>query len=223
MRTAAILPVKRIANAKQRLAASVDAELRPRLARAMVADVLEALARTPAIELTILVTGQEDIAEQGRARGAEVLFDAADGGQSAAVAVGCARALELGFERALCVPGDCPALTPGALSQLLGPPSAGELVVVPDRHGSGTNALLLSPPDAIAPGFGPDSFERHCRAARGAGLQVRVERPPALLLDIDTGADLLELRARLAGAGDGAARTRALLAGERAPPSRAAC
>jgi 2-phospho-L-lactate guanylyltransferase len=211
MRTAAVLPVKRFSAAKQRLGGSVPDAFRPLLARAMVADVLEALEQAPGIELTILVTGQEDIAREARARGAEVVEDRADEGQSAAVTLGCARALAAGFERVLCVPGDCPALDPSELGALLERPGEREVVIVPDRHGSGTNGLLLAPPDAIAPSFGPDSLARHSAAAADAGLGVRLERPPSLLLDIDTGADLRELRLRLLRAGARAPRTRAAL------------
>ena len=100
------------------------------------------------------------------------------------------------IERVLCVPGDCPALSPAELQALLTVPASGgpEVVIVPDRHGSGTNGLLLSPPDAIAPSFGPGSFERHRSLALAAGATLRVERPPSLLLDIDTDADLQALR-----------------------------
>jgi len=67
------------------------------------------------------------------------------------------------------------------------------VVVVPDRHGEGTNALLLTPPGAIAPSFGPGSLERHVRAAGAAGMAYTVARIPSLMLDIDTGQDLNEL------------------------------
>jgi 2-phospho-L-lactate guanylyltransferase len=212
VRTAAILPVKRFDAAKQRLGRSVPDELRLALARAMVADVLEALERTSALELTILVTGQEDLARSARAHGAAVLDDDPDRGQSAAVVRGARHALVLGFERVLCVPGDCPALDPEELSALLAASSSGGVVIVPDRHGSGTNALLLAPPDAIEPSFGPDSFERHRRAGAAAGLEIRIARPASLLLDIDTGEDLQELRARLHTADPHARRTREVLA-----------
>jgi 2-phospho-L-lactate guanylyltransferase len=84
-------------------------------------------------------------------------------------------------------------------------------VIVPDRHGAGTNGLLLRPPDAIAPSFGADSCERHRALALAAGLDCRVQRVPTLLLDIDTGADLDVLRARLAAHPARATRTRAVL------------
>lgn len=220
MRTAAILPVKRFVHAKQRLGASVADPLRAELAEAMVADVLLALAQTRAIEQTILVTGERSVAAAARTQGAVVIEDEHEDGQPAAAKLGVQRALADGIERVLCVPGDCPTLDPVELDALLeidpGADGAGHVVVVPDRHGTGTNGLLLAPADAIAPSFGPDSCERHRKLAREAGVRCRVERVPSLLLDIDTGADLDVLRARLAGHPARALRTRAVLGqGER--------
>jgi 2-phospho-L-lactate guanylyltransferase len=223
MRTAAILPVKRFTRAKRRLGESVEEELRLDLARAMVADVLLALGRTTSIERTIVVTGEGGLASSAREQGALVVEDASEDGQSAAVALGIHRALAEGIERVLCIPGDCPALDPAELEMLLGPPppygrgrdradaDRPEVVIVPDRHGSGTNGLLLNPPNAIAPSFGPDSCERHRALALAAGAVCRLERPPSLLLDVDTGADLAVLRARLSGESGLALRTRAVL------------
>jgi 2-phospho-L-lactate guanylyltransferase len=216
MRTAAILPVKRFAHAKQRLGASVADPLRLDLARAMVGDVLEALARTESIAQTIVVTCEDAVVSTALEHGASVLRDSSESGQPAAATLGVERAIADGFERVLCVPGDCPALDPAELGALLEAPAdtiapAREVVIVPDRHGSGTNGLLLSPPDVIAPAFGLDSCERHRALARSAGASWRIERPPSLLLDIDTGADLDALRQLLAAHSDHAARTRAVL------------
>jgi 2-phospho-L-lactate/phosphoenolpyruvate guanylyltransferase len=218
MRTAAILPVKRFAHAKQRLGSSVAGPLRRRLAIAMVGDVLGALARTASIEWTILVTGERSLADAARERGVLVVEDSRDDGQSAAVTLGVRRALAEGIERVLCIPGDCPALDPAELERLLsagpapgGPPPRPEVVIVPDRHGTGTNGLLLAPPDAIAPSFGPGSCERHLALARAGGVACRIQRPASLTLDVDTGEDLAALRERLARAGAYAARTSALL------------
>jgi 2-phospho-L-lactate/phosphoenolpyruvate guanylyltransferase len=212
MRTAAILPVKRFAQAKQRLGESVSEPFREDLARAMVCDVLDALHDTPSIEQTIVVSNEQSIALLAGQRGAIVISDTANDGQSAAVVLGIERALALGIERALCVPGDCPALDPGELAQLLGTvEDQPEVVIVPDRHGTGTNGLLLAPPDVISPGFGPDSCQRHLELAREAGARSRFERPGSLLLDIDTGEDLTVLRERLSSEQRRAPRTRAVL------------
>ncbi len=216
MRTAAILPVKRFARAKQRLGASVADPLRLELAEAMVADVLLALAETESIERTILVTGERGVAASAREHGAIVVEDDDEQGQPQAASRGVRRALLEGIERVLCVPGDCPTLDPAELNALLagGAESGGanaHVVVVPDRHGTGTNGLLLAPPDAIAPSFGPGSCERHRALAGAAGVACRVERVPSLLLDIDTGDDLDVLRTRLAAHPARALRTRAVL------------
>ena len=210
MRTAAILPVKSFARAKQRLSASIADPLRLELARAMVADVLLALAQTTSIERTIVITREDSVARSASELGALVIADDAEAGQSAAASLGVRRALAEGFERVLCVPGDCPALDPAELDALLST-STSAVTIVPDRHGTGTNGLLLTPPDAIAPSFGPDSCERHSTLAREAGIAPSVERLASLLLDIDTGADLAELRDRLRGHSDRASRTRAAL------------
>jgi 2-phospho-L-lactate guanylyltransferase len=233
MRTAAILPVKRFTRAKRRLGASISEELRADLARAMVGDVLVALSETAAIARTIVVTREDSVVAAAHHLGALVVADSAEENQSAAVAIGVATAIADGFERVLCIPGDCPALDPAELDALLLTPGdatpaadaaralardAGgsqrpvpAVTIVPDRHGTGTNGLLLAPADAIAPSFGPDSCERHRARARAAGAHCRIERPASLLLDIDTGADLEALRERLAGERVRAPRTRAVL------------
>jgi 2-phospho-L-lactate/phosphoenolpyruvate guanylyltransferase len=213
VRTAAILPVKRFADAKQRLSASIADETRLSLAGAMVSDVLAALARVAAIERAIVVTSEPAVAREARGHGALVLDDATQAGQSAAVQIGIARALLDGYERVLCIPGDCPSLEPTELEELLGQASAArEVVIVPDRHGTGTNGLLLAPADVIAPGFGPGSCARHRARAEAAAAPCRLAHPPSLLLDVDTGEDLAALRVRLAALGDSASHTRAVLA-----------
>jgi 2-phospho-L-lactate guanylyltransferase len=205
VRTAAILPVKRFALAKQRLSSSALAAVRLELARAMVLDVLRALALVAAIERTIVITDEPEIAAAARRHGATVLADTAAAGQSAAVALGIERARADGFERVLCVPGDCPVLDPGDVQGLLlTEPHRPEVVIVPDRHGAGTNGLLLAPPDVIDPSFGPDSCERHRSLANACGARCRLEHPPSLLLDIDTGEDLAVLREQLETHGLGA-------------------
>lgn len=214
MRTVAVLPVKRFSRAKQRLSASIADPLHQELVRAMVADVLEAIAGVGEIDLTVVVTREPAAATAAGAAGALVVPDA-EQGQSAAAALGIRAAVAEGAQRVLCIPGDCPALDPREMSDLLfegRDGCAAEVVIIPDRHGTGTNGLLLSPPDAIAPSFGPGSRERHQDLARQAGVSCRIATPSSLLLDIDTGADLEALRERLAGASAGAARTRAVLA-----------
>lgn len=216
MRTAAILPVKTLPAAKTRLHEAVGEPTRGELAAAMAEDVMSALCEVRGIEWIVVVTAEARAAAPARALGAEVVTDEDESGQSAAVRQGIARAVALGAERVLCVPGDCPALDPDDVEHLLlRMPAVGrsEVVVVPDRHGTGTNALLLTPPAAIGPSFGPGSCERHLRLAGESGAASRLAHPPSLLLDVDTGADLQALRARLAHDEARAPRTRAVLDG----------
>ena len=121
-------------------------------------------------------------------------------------------ALEDGIERALLVPGDCPVLTPADIEALLAyPVPERSVLIVPDRHGTGTNALLLTPPDVLAPSFGPDSCPRHLAEARTNGLAAEVVEIDSLALDIDTADDLEALNRRLASTHGGAAHTRGML------------
>jgi 2-phospho-L-lactate guanylyltransferase len=199
MRTLAILPVKRFELAKTRLAEQLDATQRRQLAEAMVSDVLDALCSMPGLE-AVVVTNESAVAALASAAGATVLPDPAESGQSAAALVGIAHALRDSYERALLVPGDCPALDGATLRVLLDHPTgAPSVTIVPDRHGSGTNALLLTPPDVIEPGFGPGSFTRHRRRSGAAGAAWHVERLEPLLFDADTPEDLALLRVALTG------------------------
>ena len=69
---------------------------------------------------------------------------------------------------------------------------------MPDRHGTGTNALLMAPADAIGPAFGEGSAERHRDRAERAGYEVAVEPIASLGLDLDTPDDLTALAEALA-------------------------
>ncbi|MDQ3721927.1 MAG: 2-phospho-L-lactate guanylyltransferase, partial [Actinomycetota bacterium] len=174
--TYAILPVKRFAAAKARLGDDLSAGTRRALAESMVTDVLMALRRTKAIDEVLVVTSEPTAEAIGHGYGATVLADHDEQGQSAATLIGIAHALEQGAGRVLLVPGDCPALDPAQLTELLDRPPIGRSVtLVPDRHGSGTNALVLVPPDVIEPAFGEDSRARHERAAAAAGVPCHVE------------------------------------------------
>ena len=220
MRTIAVLPVKRFDAAKQRLSEGVSPEDRRDLARAMVADVLAALAAVPGLESVVVVTAEPVAAALARERDLPVIDDPHQAGQSAAAALGVAVAAERGAERVLLVPGDCPALDPVEVGALLEREEA--VVIVADRHGTGTNALLLRPPDVIAPGFGPGSFERHRARAHAAGVETATAAPGSLALDVDTPGDLEALRAALARRSGGAVQTRAALTRIQPRPAAAA-
>ena len=200
MGTLAILPVKRFERAKTRLGEQLRPQQRRALAQAMVSDVLDALLSSELLEAVVVVTNEDAVAAFAGERGAQVLADPAESGQSAAALIGIGHALDAGYDRVLLVPGDCPALDAASLRTLLERPMAPPAVtIVSDRAGSGTNALLLAPPDAIEPGFGPGSFARHRERCEHARAHWHSEPLAGLLLDIDTPEDLEALRSVHAG------------------------
>jgi 2-phospho-L-lactate guanylyltransferase len=199
VRATAIIPVKRFGDAKQRLLEALDRPQRAALVKAMLADVLAAVAAAEQVERVIVVTGEgraERIAlhhAQRTTMPLEVLRDPDDRGHSAAATLGIIRALSHGAECAALLPGDCPLLDPSELDGALERMESGRVAVVPDRHGSGTNALLLCPADAIGPAFGEGSMERHRERAAKAGHDAVVEPLESLALDLDTPEDLAAL------------------------------
>jgi 2-phospho-L-lactate guanylyltransferase len=179
----AVLPVKRFDAAKQRLATGIDDERRRQLVGAMVADVLEAIGEARTVERTVVVTGDPVAQEIAAEHGAEVVPDPGDAGHVQAALAGIARAEVEGEECVVLLPGDCPLLDPRELDRLLTGVPERYVAVVPDRHGTGTNALVLSPPSAIVPAFGEGSCARHVGLAREAGVPFGVEELASLGLD----------------------------------------
>jgi 2-phospho-L-lactate/phosphoenolpyruvate guanylyltransferase len=209
--TIAVLPVKRFDAAKQRLALGMDNERRRELVAAMLEDVLAAIAPARSIDGTIVVTGEPTAQGIAREAGADVLDDPRDEGHPEAALIGIAEAAARGASGVVLLPGDCPLLEARDLDSLLTAVPDTYVGIVPDRHGTGTNALLLRPPDAIRPAFGEGSCQRHMQAARDAGIPHGVEQLESLALDLDTPADVIALtRALESGQGKAPHTARAL-------------
>jgi 2-phospho-L-lactate/phosphoenolpyruvate guanylyltransferase len=208
--TYAILPVKRFERAKQRLGGALSDGSRWALAEAMVTDVLVALRRAKRVDAVLVVTCEPRAESIAIGWGADVVADPQERSHSDAATIGIREAVERGATRVLLVPGDCPSLDAREVDELLA--AGAGVVVVPDRHGTGTNALVLDPPGAIAPGFGPGSCERHVDRAHEADVHVEIQHTPSLMLDVDTGEDLEALQDALAASTGGAAHTRGMLA-----------
>jgi 2-phospho-L-lactate guanylyltransferase len=207
LKATAVLPVKRFAAAKQRLAPGMGSTHRAELAAAMLEDVLGAIGAARSVERLLVVTSEPRAIELATASGAEVLPDPDEGGHSGAALAGISRALELGAGCVVLLPIDCPLLASRELERLLTGMPERYVAIVPDRHGTGTNALALAPPDAIEPSFGEGSCARHVAAAREAGVPFGVEELPSLALDLDTPADVVALTMALEREGGRAKRT----------------
>jgi 2-phospho-L-lactate guanylyltransferase len=195
MRTIAILPIKSFGAAKQRLAGLLGSGARQALVQAMFQDVLASLRHVEGLDAVAVVTANTTAERAAHGEGVLLLGDPRQAGHNDAAGIGIAYAVEHGFDRVLLVPGDTPLLDPGEIERLLSDAAADGtgLVVVPDRHGTGTNALLIAPPTAVAPSFGPGSRARHEQLAAALGVSCRVDPIPSLAIDIDTPEDLERL------------------------------
>ena len=213
MRTLAIVPIKSFEVAKQRLAQSLAGGGRRSLVQAMFTDVLGALRRTEGVHAIAVVTADVSARAAADGDGIVVLEDDVSAGQSAACEIGIRYAVEQGFERVLLVPGDTPLLKPPELDAMLARCEQDGIgvAIVPDRHGTGTNGLLIAPPGSFDPSFGPGSFERHMEQARTRKIVHRVEALPSLEHDIDTPGDLAALWTVVEESKRGAQRTRGAL------------
>jgi 2-phospho-L-lactate guanylyltransferase len=209
--TLAILPIKTLDDAKTRLAEELDPRPRRALVEAMFSDVLVALRRVKRVDQVLVVSRDHNAQRIAGGYGAMVADDE-DSGHNDAAMRGIARAIDLGHEQVLLVPGDTPLLDPVELDELIARPLEPPYVlIVPDRHGTGTNALVLQPPDAMKPSFGPGSHDRHHRHAAAAGIAAHTVQVPSLALDLDTPEDLQAVESTLAGTRGGAAHTRGML------------
>jgi 2-phospho-L-lactate guanylyltransferase len=196
LKTTAIIPVKRLSAAKKRLEEALTPGQREQLAEAMFLDTLHKLRQCRCIDNLLIVTADASVARQARWLGSEVLEQPEDEGHSQAAVAGARTAMERGTERVAMLPADCPLLDPEELDGHLGR-SPRPVLIVPDRHRTGTNGLVLLPPDAFEPAFGPDSCARHVSRARAAGISFSLEAIESLAIDLDTPEDMAELRDRL--------------------------
>ena len=185
------VPVKDLANAKQRLVRALSPTERMALARAMLHDVLQALVAAP-LDARWIVTRDPEVTAIAREYGAEVISEDANRGHTAAVAAAQAAAVSAGTRVFATIPGDVPCVTAEEIRSLVARAGTEEpaAVFAPSRSGLGTNGAALSPPGAMPLTFGEPSFDNHLRVARERGLVAHVLNLPGLGLDVDGPADL---------------------------------
>ena len=191
-RTVAIVPVGSLERAKSRLGAVLDAEERRDLVLRLAEHTIRAAVACPEIEETLVVTPDDEVRELAVSAGARPIRQRSRG-LNDGLREARDDAIAGGATAVLILPIDLPRVSPAAISELVStaldrrPPV---VAIVGDRHGRGTNALLLAPPDVIDVHFGGDSHDAHEAAAAAAGATF-VELDGPLTVDLDTPDDLL--------------------------------
>lgn len=192
----ALLPVKAPAHAKQRLSGLLTPGQRERLARLMFEEVFDTLCAARGIDRVAVVTSDGTAADHARRAGAMVFAEREQRGHSHSADAAARRAMDLGALTVLMAPIDVPLTTAAEIEELAARARSGGVVIVPSSDGTGTNALLRTPPDVIESRFGPGSFAAHVGQARERGVAIEVARPAGLMFDIDTPEDVAQLLAR---------------------------
>ena len=193
----AVVPAKRLREAKQRLAGALAAEERYALARAMLGDVLRCLSGIGRLEGIVVVSGDPEVAALVRPHGAAVIEDE-NAGHTAAVERGLDALRARSASAALVLSADIPCIFAAEVEELLAAHARNAvkgpaLTIATDLRRDGTNAACCSPLDAIRFSFGLGSLERHLAAAREKGVVTAVLDLPGVALDIDEPEDLQAL------------------------------
>lgn len=207
---AALVPVKRLASGKTRLAGALDRDALEALMRAMLEDVVGALRAVPQVDGVFVVTPDADVAKAAADAGAEPLLRQ-DPGLNPSIDAAAAEIVARGAETLLVLLGDVAGARPEELARLYETLDAqgGRGAVIAPAADGGTAALLRAPADALPARFGPESAAAHRAAAAEAGVPLRELALPSLALDLDRPEDLQVLTDDDAFL---APRTRALLA-----------
>lgn len=192
----AVIPIKDLSQAKQRLSSMLSGEERRALGLAMLEDVLVALSRTKGLDGILLVSSDSDACDLAVRYGARILPDSDARGLNAAVSTAARLLRDEGVDGALVLHGDIPMATSEEIEALMAalPPSPA-IAIAPDSAHDGTNAMLVSPPDLIPFRYGVNSFTTHTQAADKCGVTPRVLDLPGLAFDVDTLNDLISLAA----------------------------
>lgn len=192
----ALVPVKPLGQAKSRLAQALAPERRTTLVQEMLARTVATLRLVPAVDRIVVVTGDAGVEAWALEAGLRVVPERGEPDLNRALETATAAARDQGAQAVLIVHADLPRVTAAELQAMAeGLDGTPRVVVAPDRHGRGTNALLCAPPGLIEYRFGEGSLALHCAQAQAAGARLVVHSAPGLALDIDWPEDLDVLNA----------------------------
>ena len=191
----AIVPVKPLRLGKSRLSGVLSDDERAVLNRMFLEQTLDILRANPIVTQTLVVSRDPAALAIAREFGARTVLE--DGTPNLNSALNRATLLAKNYagRGVLVLPADLPLLTQNDLLEFFEhvyePPC---MVITPDRHEKGTNALLMAPSGLAPYDFGPGSFARHCESAKKLGARLEIVRNMHIELDLDTPADLALLK-----------------------------
>jgi 2-phospho-L-lactate guanylyltransferase len=187
----AIVPVKPLRRGKSRLSGVLGLEARTALNHYLLSNTLEILSTIPEIEHSLVVSRDPEALTIARDYGARTVQEQGSPQLNIALTRATMVAVSHSVQGVLIVPADLPLLTAEDIHEVIkraeNPPV---VVVTPDRHQKGTNALLVSPPGLIQYEFGQNSFQQHCLSAEKAGARLEICTRKSVALDIDLPEDL---------------------------------
>jgi 2-phospho-L-lactate guanylyltransferase len=187
----AIVPVKPLRRGKSRLAKILTEDERADLNKRLLAHTLETLSEIPEIEHVLVVSRDQGALSLAREHGARTVQENGAPHLNVALTRATVVAKEYATRGVLVVPADLPLITPDDVRVMLGQVKDPPVVIVaPDRHREGTNALIVCPAGLIEYDFGPGSFERHCERAKMVGARLEIVELDSLALDMDVPEDL---------------------------------
>ncbi|MEM7117690.1 MAG: 2-phospho-L-lactate guanylyltransferase [Chloroflexota bacterium] len=187
----AIIPVKQLAQSKSRLAAVLSEAERARLVLQLLQRELDVLGQAACIDQTVVVSSDAAVLALAQAAGANVIPEVASEGINRAVQKAVGLAVQEGITAVLILPVDLPFLQLSDIEQIIDHAKTKQvgktnMVICPDGHGTGTNALCLPPLFDFAFQYGEQSFQKHIAQARQHQLIPVVLQIPRLMFDLDT-------------------------------------
>ena len=187
----AIVPVKPLRRGKSRLAGALSEDERTELNQALLKHTIETLSHLKEIEQVLVVSRDPHALTVARNHGARTVLEDGQPQLNTALKRATVVAQVYATRGVLVLPADLPLISPVDILELINravdPPV---VVIAPDRHKKGTNALLISPAGLIEYDFGGNSFQRHCERVKKAGARLEVVNLPSLGLDLDLPEDL---------------------------------
>lgn len=190
-----LIPVKSLAQAKQRLASVLSQPARTELAQAMLLDVLEALDTWVDRPAVSVVTSDSFALELARQFSFETIADTTNRSETDAIEEATRVCESRGIDSTLVIPGDVPLVQSWELEKVLEAAPIEGTVLVPAADGRGTNAAFRRPPGLFPLRFGNDSFQPHLAAARATEKPCIVLSLAGIALDVDSPSDLQQLAA----------------------------